>query len=911
MNKKILIDREHLAILLFNKNQKQWEDRTMSISAMFEAHYYGKHTGYNVYFRGTNKYFFYSIRSVQFLKKIQSINIENHDVYVNNDVINAAKVDKFEEGYYRIYTEKTAVFTKNLDFKSNKYKEIFKYYVNLAEYAGTIADEKSPLYYLSKNYKRISPSKDSVVFGYLQGECNLIQLTTTPIVPFDFNQSQIRAIRTALENKISVIEGPPGTGKTQTILNLIANIICCGKNCAIVSNNNTAIDNIYDKLKEENLSFIAAFLGNQTNVTRFFEADQNQELTNFIQQKENTIESSVHSRINTLSAQIKKIQNLEVETSILESQLDELKTEKKYHDNCFKNSANINQTLSSEDYLSFIKRLEKPKKLWFFEKWLLGIKFKVKFSLHDITQLLISAEKQFYKSKITKLISKIESNKKILENYNKKQISKELKELCRMFFDKFIRSYYLNSTIKNFNKGTYKNDFENFLFRYPVILSTSYSLFNNIPKGFTFDYLIIDEASQGDLLSSVLAMSCAKSLVVVGDSKQLQQIDEKLLFSQSEKLSIMYSIPKPYRYESNSILKSVKEAIPNIPTTLLKEHYRCAPDIINFCSKMFYNGELVAMTKNTGQHITIIKTVPGNHARHNPDGSGQYNLREIDEIEHVLNESVSDSIGIISPFRCQANLIGEKYVGKPIEADTIHKFQGRQKKEIILSFVVNSLDKNPDNDTNNRLYNFVTNKQLFNVAISRGQNKITAIVSDKVYNSSNNVIHDFIKYAEYLYGSDIVKASTITSAFDVLYTEYTSTILSIMNKYPNQHKAELLMCEVIKEVLLNHNFIEYSMHIRLSKLVNIPDTFTEEEKRYILHPWTHVDFLFYNKLSKENLFVLEVDGIRYHEQNKKQTKHDDIKNRILQSNNIPVFRFKTNESNEKQRLTEIINLYSH
>jgi superfamily I DNA and/or RNA helicase len=75
---------------------------------------------------------------------------------------------------------------------------------------------------------------------------------------------------------------------------------------------------------------------------------------------------------------------------------------------------------------------------------------------------------------------------------------------------------------------------------------------------------------------------------VVGDSRQLQQIDEEILFEQSEILANQYEVPDAYRYSSNSILKSVKEAVKKVPTTLLKEHYRCAPDIINFCNKMFY-----------------------------------------------------------------------------------------------------------------------------------------------------------------------------------------------------------------------------------------------------------------------------------------------------------------------------------
>jgi hypothetical protein len=221
--------------------------------------------------------------------------------------------------------------------------------------------------------------------------------------------------------------------------------------------------------------------------------------------------------------------------------------------------------------------------------------------------------------------------------------------------------------------------------------------------------------------------------------------------------------------------------------------------------------------------------------------SGLYNQREIDEIGNVLKESSSNSIGIISPFRYQANLITNKYATDRIEADTVHKFQGRQKEEIILSFVVNSLDKSPDN-IENRLYDFVTNAKLLNVAISRGRNKVTAIVADKVYHSSNNAIHDFIKYAEYLYGSDITKESSISSVFDFLYSEYTNALLSKYKERPKDHVTELLMCDLIKQVLKDYNYIGYSMHTRLGKLVEVPDTFSDEERRYILHPMDSCGF---------------------------------------------------------------------
>ena len=59
-----------------------------------------------------------------------------------------------------------------------------------------------------------------------------------PIFPFGCNNSQYKAVKNAMENQISVIQGPPGTGKTQTILNIISNILMQGKTVQIVSNNN-------------------------------------------------------------------------------------------------------------------------------------------------------------------------------------------------------------------------------------------------------------------------------------------------------------------------------------------------------------------------------------------------------------------------------------------------------------------------------------------------------------------------------------------------------------------------------------------------------------------------------------------------------------------------------------------------
>ncbi|MEA4936010.1 MAG: DUF2726 domain-containing protein, partial [Paludibacter sp.] len=147
--------------------------------------------------------------------------------------------------------------------------------------------------------------------------------------------------------------------------------------------------------------------------------------------------------------------------------------------------------------------------------------------------------------------------------------------------------------------------------------------------------------------------------------------------------------------------------------------------------------------------------------------------------------------------------------------------------------------------------------------------------------------------------------------FDLLYSEQSNILLEKYKNRPNEHKTELLMCELIEKLLVDYNKIGYATHIRLGSIVKTTDDFTVEEQKYILHPWTHVDFLFYNKVSKQKLFVLEVDGIKYHEQDKKQAEHDRIKDKILLVNKIQIYRFKTNQSKEKERLKEILNNFDY
>ncbi|MFC9434917.1 AAA domain-containing protein [Nocardia sp. NPDC057030] len=95
--------------------------------------------------------------------------------------------------------------------------------------------------------------------------------TPLPVYPFRTNISQSAAVLNALRYPISVIDGPPGTGKTQTILNIIASVICRpGATVGVVSFSNSAVDNVFEKLTREGFGMVAANLGRRDKRDEFF-----------------------------------------------------------------------------------------------------------------------------------------------------------------------------------------------------------------------------------------------------------------------------------------------------------------------------------------------------------------------------------------------------------------------------------------------------------------------------------------------------------------------------------------------------------------------------------------------------------------------------------------------------------------
>lgn len=132
-----------------------------------------------------------------------------------------------------------------------------------------------------------------------------------------------------------------------------------------------------------------------------------------------------------------------------------------------------------------------------------------------------------------------------------------------------------------------KRNGEKFAKQYPVVLSTTFSARSCMIADKLFDYVIMDEASQVSIDTGVLALTCAYNAVVVGDVLQLPNVITDEDKTKLEAIMSQYHIAEGYDCGKNSFLQSVLDVMKGVPETLLREHYRCHPRIINFCNQSF------------------------------------------------------------------------------------------------------------------------------------------------------------------------------------------------------------------------------------------------------------------------------------------------------------------------------------
>ncbi len=615
-----------------------------------------------------------------------------------------------------------------------------------------------------------------------------------PITPLSLSESQQNVLKSVDDNTLITVFGPPGTGKSQTIVNLITHLIANGKTVLVASRMDKAVDVVAERLNGFGAPYLVMRAG-RANYQKQLHNDLQEMLSNK-QDFDTGFESAVFADVDDMKNLLKEIRETEKKCDNiikLEHEWYSVLEEYKAQSNKVPNEY-ISKKLSDGDIavgksiLAKIENVQNNPTTW--NKLLkLVYNYRLKKSLmlqevhftHEtVNEINEELELKTLYNRLKAIENKINKignlpalferirelkgkQKKLAIDILKNKRRKALLEITRSQEKRqrlMVHAKALVARQKNLqNRLLEDEDFQPLLDAFPCWAVTTYAISESLPlKPGIFDVAIIDEASQCDIASCFPIMYRAKKTIVVGDDKQLPHLSflEK---AKEQSFFTQYNIPDKYqlmwRFRTNSVFD-----LANYYSTcpiLLDEHFRSLPPIIDFSNNEFYGGRLRIMNKETNLK-DVMELITVKNAKVDLDTTR--NDAEIEELIKRLQEIIADdaekkpktpvSVGIISPFRGQveqikkaiAQIIPDKLVKKhQIEVGTAHTFQGDERDIMMLSFAI------ADNSHNQSLI-FLQKANLFNVAITRARKKLITFCSKEAVDLPAGTLRNFLNYIQ-------------------------------------------------------------------------------------------------------------------------------------------------------------------
>lgn len=616
----------------------------------------------------------------------------------------------------------------------------------------------------------------------------------TAVTPLSLSDSQEDVIKNLEDNTVLAVYGPPGTGKSQTIVNLICHLVSNGKTVLVASRMDKATDVVANRLNDFGAPFLALRAGRAN-----YQKQLSFELQDLISNKvdldtdfENSILVDVED-MHKLIASIREKENKCEEIIKLEEQWQELVKERDLKIQQLGELEYLNSKLTMqevEDIASSIKNLEKnAEKQGFFadittkfanhklKKIIQNKNFKpdyenierIKTELEAArlaTQARYCETKMFKTGNIHNLLEEIKmlkrKQKTLAVEILKGKRRTSLKSLLRDQVKRqrlIVHTKALVTKKQNLqNRLLEDEDFTPLLEAFPCWCVTTYAVSNSLPlKPGLFDVAIIDEASQCDIASCIPVLFRCKKAVIVGDDKQLPHLSflEK---SKEQSFLSQYEIPDKYqlmwRFRTNSMFDLANYY--STKPVLLDEHFRSYAPIIDFSNQEFYGGRIRIMSQCSDDDVLELIRVPDGKVdsemtRNMPEVEAiMQRLQEIIQEDDRKNSDVPVSIGIISPFRGQVELIkkalnqlySESQLRKHrIEVGTAHTFQGDERDIIMISWAV-------ANNSFNQSLTFLQIPNLFNVAVTRAKKKQIVFLSKDPKTLPTGLLKDYIEYVQ-------------------------------------------------------------------------------------------------------------------------------------------------------------------
>jgi len=553
-------------------------------------------------------------------------------------------------------------------------------------------------------------------------------------VPGILSTAQSAALKNAAEKTLSLIIGPPGTGKSYTIACIVLERFMQGESVLVVSENEFAVDVVQEKLVES--------LGLSSNA--IIRAGSRDYLKHLKQ---------------TITDLIKGI-GLEKPSDSLLRQLMQIKSEihkdEKLFNSLYRSAASDGIILDR-----YIHQGKTASLLGRFRVWRQRSRFGKYGLLYDRLEKI----KQDHRKREETLSRHI--NNVYLESIHR-VLRDHRPELVR--FNRALRARTSSRQEAVFSAINHSI----LLQALPVWLCSFSSLHKALPlKKELFDLVIIDEATQCNIASCIPALYRAKKAVVVGDPKQLRHISFLSATKQNviqQKLGLGSTQSIDLNYRDKSMIDYANEAISSQhDLVMLDEHYRSLPEIIDFSNRMFYDGNLRIMTEkpvlNKNPPVEVINVA---NAKRVKGINIEEALAIIERLKCLVKEQQNipeeyrSSIGVLTFFRDQAeklqDLIFDTFdlaviTQHKLRAGTPYSFQGEERDMMLLSCAV---DRNSAGGT----YLYLNRPDVFNVSVTRARHLQLVFFSAEIADlPKNNLLRLFL---------ESISRSTAPPATDIL-----------------------------------------------------------------------------------------------------------------------------------------------
>ncbi|MGD7054238.1 AAA domain-containing protein [Sutcliffiella horikoshii] len=349
-------------------------------------------------------------------------------------------------------------------------------------------------------------------------------------------------------------------------------------------------------------------------------------------------------------------------------------------------------------------------------------------------------------------IERMEGNIKTEQEYQKKLIisivsnSTWLNQINRITETQKRALVAWKNFIKRYGKGTGNNkryltdarqEMEKAQSAIPVWIMPVNQVIENFPVyNEKFDVIIFDESSQCDIMS-VPVLLRGEKIVVVGDDEQISPYGIGTKDSEIEELIQRYleGVPNKRLFDHKISLYEIADQIfPKSGRLMLKEHFRCVPEIIQFSNDLSYGGQMVPLrlpfeNEKIDPPVLAIKVEEG----YASEGTNFVNMPEAEKIVEDIETIIDDpkyndqTIGVITlqgtkqaahiENRIREKISESEFVKRKIICGNAYSLQGDERDIVFLSMVV----------AGNRRFVAMTKKdqqQTFNVAASRAKNQM-------------------------------------------------------------------------------------------------------------------------------------------------------------------------------------------